>query len=258
MNKTMIAMLGVLLAVALAGCSSLRVDPKVDQQGRAAFQALQRGDWRALQPLLSPVIARDAQLQPRLEQVRRIVPMEAPRNVRVINWRRSGLWGAADAHTTSITYLYTFPQRTLMVNLVFDRRGGGASVAGLHVARVDPALLAANRFDAPGKSLQQYGFLGVCALSGLLMIGAAVWALRTPQLEARWLWALLAFVGLGTVWMNWTTGGTGADLMAINVVGLGATRSLAPITPWIVKLSLPVGAVVVLARIWGVRRRPAA
>jgi hypothetical protein len=253
-NIGLAALTALVLSLVLAACSSLRVDPTADAQGRAVFQALQRGDWPALQPQLSPVIAGDPQLRSRLEQVRRIVPLTAPTEIRVMNWRRSGLWGAGEAHTTSVTYLYTFAERSLMVNLVFDRRGGGASVAGLHVAPVDPAVLAANRFDAPGKSWRQYGFLGLGLLSACLMITAAVLAMRTPSVEARWLWTLLAFAGVGTIWMNWTTGVVGAELAA-NFVGLGATRSLPPITPWILKMTVPVGAIIVLARVWMVRRR---
>jgi len=255
MHKAM-TLIAVGLLLALAGCAGLRVDSKADAQGRAAFQALQRGDWRALDPLLSPVIAHDPQLRPRLEEVRRIVPLQAPTEVRVMNWQSSGLWGAADAHTTSITYLYIFAARSLMVNVVFDRRGGGASVAGLHVAPVAPALIAAHRFDAPGKSLRQYGFLALCVLTGLLMVAAAALALLTPKLEVRWLWALVAFAAVGTVWMNWTTGAVGAEL-ATNLIGLGADRSLPPITPWILRTSVPVGAIVVLVRVWMVRRAAA-
>jgi hypothetical protein len=257
MQKTigLAALAAAFVAIVLTGCAGLRVDAQADKQGRAAFNALQRGDWRALEPQLSPVIAGDPQLQARLEQVRRIVPLTAPVDVRVAHWQRSRLWGADSAHATSITYLYTFAERSLMVNVVFDRREGGSSIAGLHVAPVAPELLAANRFGAPGKSLKHFGFLALCVASGLLMVAVAVSAVRTPALEARWLWALLAFAGIGTVWMNWTTGATGADLASAQLIGLGATQSLPPLTPWIVRMTVPVGAVVVLVRVWMLRRR---
>ncbi|RAK61220.1 hypothetical protein DJ021_16125 [Phenylobacterium hankyongense] len=250
----------VVLALVLTACSALRVDTAADQQARAVFAAVQRGDWRAVEPQLSPMVAHDPQLRSRLEQVRAFVPVDAPTAVKVINWQRSAGWTLAQgrAATTSITYLYAYPHRSLVVNIVFDRSRDAPTIAGIHVVPSDPKVLAANRFDAPGKSAAQYGFLMACALSPLLMLAAAVAAATTRQLPVRWLWAVLAFVGVGTLWMNWTTGVLNVVPLAVNLVGAGVTQSLPPLSPWIVRMTLPVGAVVVLARVWFARRRATA
>jgi hypothetical protein len=242
--------------LALAACS-LRVDPAADQQGRAVFAAVRRGDWRAVEPQLSPMLAGDPQRRARLEQIRAFVPVEAPTAVKVVNWQRTGRWTAAQGRsaTTSVTYLYAYPHRQLMVNIVFDRSRGAPTIAGIHVLPVDPRAAAANRFAAPGKSAAQYGFLLACVLSPLLMLAAAVAAAITRQLPVRWLWALLAFVGVGTLWMNWTTGALNVVPVAVNLLGAGVTQSLPPLTPWILRMTLPVGAVIVLARVWFARRR---
>lgn len=244
----------VALAAALvAACAALPPDKASDAQARSAFAALQRGDWRALDPQLSPALARDPQLHDKLERVRDAVPMDAPARVTLIKTQRNDILGRG-AKTSSLTYAYSFGTRLFVVNVVFDRSGGASTIAGLHILPVDPRLAAANRFDAPGKSAAQYAFLAACILSPLLMLVAAVAVVRTRDLEVRWIWLVLVLAGVGTLWMNWTTGAVTANWLAVNLAGAGATRALPPLTPWMLQMTLPLGAVVALVRIAILRR----
>lgn len=242
------------LALALAGCSGLHRDPAADQQARAAVAALRRGDWRALDPQLSPALARDPQLHAKLEAVRAAAPGGTPTAVRLLQAQRNAVFGGDGGKTSSLTYLYSFPHQALVVNVVFDRSGPAPTIAGIHLLPVDPQQAARNRFFAPGKAPAQWLMLAAAVLSPLLMVAAAVIALRTRALEARWLWAILAFAGVGAVWMNWTTGETGVRWLAVNLVGVSVTRALPPLTPWVLHVTLPLGALAVLARVWAVRR----
>jgi hypothetical protein len=245
------------LALGLAACAWPPRDAVSDAQARGAILALQRGDWRALDPQLSPIIARDPQLHQKLEQVRAYLPVEAPRAMKLVQSQRNAVFGTDAGKTSSQTYLASYPSRTVLVNVVFDRRGPAPTIIGLHVVPVDERLAEANRFGAPGKSARQYGFLAACLLSPLLMILAAIAAIRTPALEMRWLWAIIAFAGLGTVMMDWTSGAVQVNWFAVNLIGASVTRALPPLTPWILRMTLPLGAVVTLARVWSLRRRAA-
>ena len=132
------------LLLCLAACGDASVDPQADELGRTAFRALQRGDWRVLQPLLSPAAAQDPETQARLEAMRRDVPLQAPTSVEVVEWRPSGPAGAA-APGASISYRYDFSARSVIVKVRFARDGGRLSVAGMEIAPAPAALGAPAR-----------------------------------------------------------------------------------------------------------------
>jgi hypothetical protein len=133
------------LLLALAACGDAPVDPQADELGRTAFRALQRGDWRVLQPLLSPAAAQDPETPARMEALRRDLPLQAPTAVEVVEWRPSGPAGAAAGQGASISYRYDFAARSVIVKVSLARDGGRLSVADIEVAPAPVAIGAPPR-----------------------------------------------------------------------------------------------------------------
>lgn len=133
------------LLLTLTACARGSIDPQADELGRTAFRALQRGDWRVLQPLLSPVAAQDPGTQARLEALRRDLPLQAPTAVEVVEWRPSGPAGAAAGRGASISYRYDFAARSVIVKVSLARDGGRLSVADIEVTPAPVDLSASPR-----------------------------------------------------------------------------------------------------------------
>ena len=69
-------------------------------------------------------------------------------------------------------------------------------------------------------------------------------------------WFALCFVGIGSAYMNWTSGAAGFNAAQLSLINFGFTRAT-DISPWIIRFSAPVGALVVLVRLLLHRPRPA-
>jgi asparagine N-glycosylation enzyme membrane subunit Stt3 len=62
----------------------------------------------------------------------------------------------------------------------------------------------------------------------------------------KWLWILFILFGFGKLSINWTTGQWGVMVLAAQL--FSASAAAAYFGPWIVSVSLPVGAVLFLIK----------
>jgi hypothetical protein len=268
------------LALILAGCERPQAEPDADRMGRRFIDAIQRDDWTVLDPALSPALANDPNHNARFQALRAKFPADPPWSIKLISSSRSRpLWPGAKAarEQTTLNYIYGFSGRSLAVDLTVERSGEktiydrGLKLAGkdpfktvklyqadqVTVTPISADAVKTNAFWARGKGPAHLAFLLAVALSPLLMVAAAVAAARSRGLKHKWWWALGAFVGLGSVWMNWTTGQIGVVPVAVNLLGFGATKGLSPLAPWILRFSLPAGALAVLIRLKTLPKPPA-
>jgi hypothetical protein len=255
----------------LAGCAPNWVEPDADRAGRTFVDAVQRADWQAMDKALGPRLMGDPDHAARIEQVRGLFPSDPPWSIKLLKSSRSASWGRpkdAPEHST-LQYLYGFANRSLVIDLALDQAGQKTvidrqalaagqdpkkivklyQVTDLQVRVADPASVAANRFFAPHKTALQWGFLGATFAVPLVMLAAAVAAARAPGLTWRPAWMLLALVGVGSVWMNWTTGSVGQVWAAVNVLGFGIVRGPSPLDPWMLRFASPVGTLAVVVRL---------
>jgi len=110
----------------------------------------------------------------------------------------------------------------------------------------------ANALTLRGKSAGHYLILALLIVCVGASFCVAFLALRTPM-PRRWLWALLALVGVSGVAFNWTNGATGIELLTVQLFGGAASRAGAA-APWILKASFPIGALMTWRRIQQARQ----
>lgn len=267
------------LTLILTGCERPQAEPDADRMGRRFIDAIQRDDWSILEPALAPALANDPAHRARIEEARAKFPADPPWSIKLISSSRTRpLWpgGKVAREQTTLNYIYGFSGRSLAVDLTFERTGEKTVYdRGLKLSGKDPFKTVklyqadavtvtpiprdaarSNAFLASGKGPGHLAFLLVVALSPVLMITAAVAAARSRGLKGKWWWALGAFVGAGSIWMDWTTGQVGAVPLAINLLGFGATKGLSPLAPWILRFSLPIGALCVLIRLKTLPKTP--
>jgi hypothetical protein len=70
----------------------------------------------------------------------------------------------------------------------------------------------------------------------------------------RWLWAAVALFGVGAVVFNWTTRAITLELLSVQLLSMALTKG-GIAAPWVVILSVPVGAVIASERLATWRRR---
>ena len=267
------------LALVLAGCERLQAEPDADRLGRRFIDAVQRDDWPAIDPALSAGFMADPDHAPKIVLVRDLFPKEPPWRIKLIESERSRppLFGKdKTVEISTLRYLYGFSGREVAVDLTVELAGTkrvydrGQKLTGKTPFRevklyrvvaitaqpVTDAAIKANGFLAPGKGLVHLAFLLGLAGSPIIMVLTAVAAARSTGLKGKWWWVLGAFVGVGTVWINWTTGAVGADWKALNLFGVAATKGQSPLAPWIFHFAPPVGALIVLLRLKTLRPEP--
>jgi hypothetical protein len=250
--KSIVVAAALLLTLGgLTACNALKPDPAVDATTAQVFDDLRLGKISAVQARLTPeakAVVTPAQLQ----AVRAFAPPSAPLDRRAINL--SMFLAASGPQTTEVVYELRYPGEGVLYSVRLKRPTGTAAwaVEYLDLKRASNADLARNGLSPIGKPPLQWLFLLMTALAPALMLFALVAVLRGPKMKLKWLWAIIAFAGLGMAQMNWSTGQWNFNILSVQLIGAGMTRSgFLGFYPWLLKFTVPVGAVVAL---WRVRR----
>jgi hypothetical protein len=240
----------ILLLGLLFGCTK-PVDPAADRTARAFFTAVQAQDHAGMDAQLAPEAAGNPRRFLAFDQVRLATPPGALKEARAVGWE---VVKTPTGPRTSALHLYRYPTGDLVVRTILKPASGGFQVLTVIVGRPPTGAIEANRFTLAGKTASQYGFLVTAILSPLVMIGVALLALFTPALRLRAVWALLALVGVGVATMDWTTGQGTFHPAQVSFINVGLSRAT-DISPWILRFSPPVGAILVMIRLYFVRSR---
>jgi hypothetical protein len=247
------AILAAVLA-AVAACQVPKLDARTDAEIRSVFDELRRGDDRALRPRLTPAL-QTAEAQAQLAVVRGYIPKGEPKSRKVVGWTVNAVAGQDKVVLESDEYDYG--DRVALVQTRIRQPQGSAAfeIEGFHVQVAAVRELAANGFSLVGKGLAQYAFLAAAILSPVLMIWALVKVIRQPGLRRKWLWGILAFAGLFSFQMNWSTGQAGATWLTVQLIGAGVTSGLSRFDPWVLTMTAPLGALLILSGLWANPKR---
>jgi hypothetical protein len=206
------------------------------------IQCIREGKFGEIERGLDPSLRSD-DLQEKLTSMGRLLPAQQPTSAKVIGY---DVVDDADSSSTITTTLeYEFPHEWLLATLIKQDYAGTIMVTGFHVSPIPDSVENQNRFTLVGKDPVQYVVLFLALAALAVSIYAFITCLRTKMGKSKWLWAILCFVGIGRLAVNWTTGATGFTAICIGVPPVGA--AMVPLySPWMVYTSLPVGAVLFL------------
>lgn len=281
--RGLLALLGLVL---LVGCSAPKAELDADRMGRLFIDAVQRGDWPAIDQGIAPQLMASPTHAARIEAVRKTFPADPPWSIRLLASRQVGANGAPDQERAELQYLYQFAERRAVIDLTLVPVGwkkvipataqtprkessllptkpeqtASGGPGGYELVRVYKALAmsytevtkpdeAAQAFWAPGRTSGQWLFLGLAAATPVFMLWTVVRVLRAPVLGGRLFWALACFAGMGTLWMDWTSGITGFLPYSLRLMGFGLEQGPSPLSPWMVSLTLPIGALAASLRL---------
>ena len=279
--RGLLALLGLML---LAACAAPKAELDADRMGRLFVDAVQRGDWPAIDRGIAPQLMASPDHAAGIEKVRQAFPVDPPWSIRLLASRQAGGKGASGPEHAKLQYLYQFAERRAVVDLTLVPVGWRKVIpataqtprkesallsakpeppalgsGGYEVVRVYQALTmsytevtkpdeASQAFWAPGRTAGQWLFLGLAVATPAFMLWTVVRVFRMPVLEGRPFWALACLAGIGTLWMDWTSGITGFLPYSLRLMGFGLEKGPSPLSPWMVSLTLPIGALAASVR----------
>ncbi|HEY8617878.1 hypothetical protein [Phenylobacterium sp.] len=243
--KAWFALLALLL---VSACARAPLEPRADRAARDFYAAVEAGDWARVEAALAPELARTAQGRAGFQRLRAALPRGGAREARAVGWSRAGEGGLQAVH------LYRFAHSDVVVRTTLRPHGGNLRVASFVAQRQPLGQVEANRFTFAGKTPRHYSFLATALLSPLIMVAVAAMAAMARGLRFKLAWMALALVGVGEAWFNWTTGEGGFSFAALSLVNVGFGRDT-DISPWLIRFSLPAGALLVLARLATLKER---
>ena len=184
-----------------------------------------------------------------LNTVAEIFPAKEPVEIKTIgvstnNNVSSGIWSA------DLTYQYRYDPGWLLATVSLERKGeGDLVVSGVHVKRMERSLEEINAFTLQGKSVIHYIYLVLAIVIPLLVLYSLVLCFKTPMVKRKWLWVIFILLGFVTFKINWTTGATYFVPVSFQLFG-ASVFSASPYAPWVLGISIPVGAIVFLLKRW--------
>jgi hypothetical protein len=239
-----LALLGF-LATACSQEDMLRKIAPPEQQdiARAYIEKLRNHDFADIEKAMDPSIAGELQ-GGMLEKMAGVIPAGEPTSVKLVG---ANQFSYKDAGTAlNLTYEFQFGDEFLLINVARATKDGADTIVGFGVHPLSASLEEQNRFTLANKSALQYLMLAAAIGVAIFTLFALVVCIRTKLAGRKWLWILFILFGFGKIMVNWTTGQWGLSLLAVQLFGASATAEYSG--PWIIAVSLPIGAAVFLSR----------
>src|SRR5690606_22891732 len=120
---------------------------------------------------------------------------------------------------------------------------GKREIIGLNATPLAASLQEINGFSFKNADGTHYLFLAAATIIPVFIITTLVVCIRTKIARRKWLWVIFILLGVTSFSLNWTTGQTGVSPLSIQLLGVSATAS-SVYSPWIISVSLPIGAIV--------------
>jgi len=245
-TRARVILLTLCLASLLAACAA-RLDPAQDAATEAVFDQIKRHDFASVEARLSPPL-RTAVTDARLQVEAARIPDQPPQAERLVSFNTASGQGG---RRTSVVREYLYPDRLLVVSTaVREQVGQSPQVLAFNIQAFGRAALEVGRFGLNGKSTIQYFFLGLAMLIPLLLICALAVLARDAKARRKWLWTPFILIGVMQLSVNWATGAILFQPLGIVLFGASVIRGPLDVSPWIVSISLPLGALVYLGRLW--------
>lgn len=239
----------------LTGCNPYtKLEDVANQErqkvARAYVQRLIDGDIAGLVAEVEPSLRKPE--TPRVfSEMRALLPPGAPMAAALV-----GFGGNRQPKELIVTlnYQYTYRNQWFLVSVSWrEKVGAPREITGLRVQKLDRSLQDANAFTFERARPRHYAFALALVGVPVFMLVTLVTCLRMKDLPAKWAWVILIIVGVGRFTLNWSTSVLVIIPLSVQLFGVGAWTA-GEYAPWIVSVSVPLGAIGFWARRWWLRR----
>jgi hypothetical protein len=240
-------MLLAVAAMVLTGCDQASMinkmmPPKAEEAAKNYIELLGQHRFEDIENNLDRSIV-TPETRDMLSRMAQMIPAQQPKSIKVVGLN---VFSGPNVSTVNITFQYEYQSKWLLINVATQKKGNVTSIIGFNVSELTDSLENINRFKLTDKTMLQYTVLVLAITVPIFCIYALVMCIRTRMERRKWLWVLFVLFGVAKLSVNWTTGEWAINLLSINLLGVSA---LAPAYgPWIISVSLPLGAIIFLLR----------
>lgn len=237
---------GLVLAVSLlAGCGreTAVAHPTADEAtARNLVELLRHGQFEPIIKIIDPD-AHEIDPENTLAGMASYFPEQQPISVKVVDaWVQYG----SDYSIAGLTMEYQFPDQWLLVRIQLKKLSKSSfQIREFSVSPLPEPLEETNRFTFNDKGPAQYLMLVTCCLAVLLSLYAFVSCLKSQIGWTKWIWLTATLAGTCQCSINWTTGAGAFRLLSVQIPVV--TAGAGEYGPWILNVSVPLGAILFLA-----------
>jgi hypothetical protein len=238
-----IGLVGLFLAV-LSGCNQATLMKKMTPQEDEAITRRYVDDLRQnrldqIEHDLDPRL-KDSNTHDTFSSMAEMFPDQEPVSTKVVGFRSF----LGNVRRTEVTLEYEFPQKWLLASVETQKSGGVTTIVGFRVTPIADSMENLNRFTLVGKGATQYAILSLAVLAPLFSLYVFVLCVKTRIGKKKWLWLIFILLGIGKLFVNWTTGEVFFTPLAVQLPDAGANAQF--YGPWLVYVSIPLGAIIFL------------
>lgn len=246
MQKIIYRLLIALFFISIAGCSKdemiQKFAPTEDQAlAKNYFSLLKNRQFEDITKAIDPSL-QDPTLKDALSKMADLIPVEEPINIKLIGVQKHH---SADQDSINLTYEYAYASQWLIMDITLKQQNNQTNIIGLHVIPQTTSIEEKLKFSLAEKSVTQYLFLVLAIIIPLLVLTALIICIRMKLRGRKWPWIVFILFGFGQFSINWSTGDMAFSALAIQA--LSASAFVVPYGPWIITVSLPLGAICFLA-----------
>lgn len=252
---SLIPILAILIAfitlTTLSGCDQAAMMDKTAstenvEAAKHYIALLRNHQYDLIEKDLDPSI-KPANIEEILAGMAAMIPPQEPIAIKVVGVQTfTATTNGETSTTTNITFEYEFSDRWLLANIATQKTETGFSIVGFRINPIPDSLENTNRFTLSGKEPLHYLVLTLAVIIPIFIIYTLVLCVRTKMEKRKWLWILFIIIGIGQFTINWATGQWAFSPFSIQILGVGAFAPL--FGPWILTVSVPIGAIVFLLR----------
>lgn len=234
-----ISILFIFCFLFINGCNQISAPPEADILGKNYINLLHKADFEiAIQSHASNIANIDMS---KMDEITKPI-QEEPFSVELIQSNKE----FTNANRYDLFYGINANNKYFLLTLITDNTGGENKIAGFNIKQLDKSAKELSTFTLSDKTPIHYLIFALAIIIPIFILSALIICIKTPIKKHKWLWIIFILLGLGTIKLNWTTSELGFQPISFLLFGVGGFKDIIPTTPWIISISLPLGAVIFL------------
>lgn len=215
-----------------------RVDKAEVETAKNIITQIKSGRHEELLVKFDPAL-KNAEAKLSLQQMADLMPAESATSVRLVGYQWSTVNNLTDKN---FTLELAYPSVFLLAKLSLREQAGQQYIMGLSLKPQSASLASQHRFTFNGKPFLAYVFFCLTCLIPVFVAYALYTCLRMKMNRKKWPWVLAILLGFGKLSLNWSSGVVYFQLLVIQLFSASAVAEY--YGPWMLSVSLPVGAII--------------
>jgi archaellum biogenesis protein FlaJ (TadC family) len=211
--------------------------PEEQAVAKKYLSLLKQQQFDEIEKVIDPSL-KEPSLHDHLIRMAALLPVGEPSVTTLIGAQKKYL---SDYSTINLTYEYGFSGKWLIANVAIKNQNDQMSIIGMSVTPQSASIEEQTKFSLTDKSATQYLILVLAIAFPIVTIIALIICIRMKLRGRKWPWVLFILTGFGNLAVNWNTGVWAYSIFALQM--FSASASAAFYGPWIISISLPLGAI---------------